>query len=188
MKVTDAVMEAGDAAHIVAELLEAGCQCGGSGLGAQVSDDEAPYGQPYARSRAVCEQYEARVTGGHKAPDIACDDFEIGVGDWKNAILEAVEEANRILRRCIEVRVYWLPREEALKLPGTVKLANRPPPDVPVLRIVEIPGVEYGLTEARTLGTHAGCPGIEIVKLESKGRRRKRVLQTHRGWGTGNTS
>jgi len=56
--------------------------------------------------------------------------------------VKVVEKANEVVKRDIEVKIYWLPREEALKIPGVVKLAERMPPDVKELRIVEIPGVD----------------------------------------------
>lgn len=42
-------------------------------------------------------RYGALVTGGHITPEGARDDFDLsGVDDWKRAVAEAVEEANRI--------------------------------------------------------------------------------------------
>nr|NAZ33442.1 alanyl-tRNA editing protein AlaX [Pyrobaculum sp.] len=91
---------------------------------------------------------------------------------------EAVAEANEIAKRGVEVKVYWLPREEALKIPGVVKLAEKMPPDVPQLRIVEIPGVDIQadggphVKNTREIGT------IKILKIENRGKGKKRLYYT----------
>ncbi|MCE4619497.1 MAG: alanyl-tRNA editing protein [Desulfurococcales archaeon] len=125
-------------------------------------------------------RYGALVTGGHIAPDIAKDDFDLSMisGDWKKVLLEAVEETNEIIGKCIEVKVYWLPREEALKIPGLVKLADKLPPSVDRLRIVEIPGVDIQADGGPHVRNTCEIGGIRVVKLESKGRRRRRIYYT----------
>ncbi len=122
------------------------------------------------------KKYGALVTGGHIEPDIAKDDFDLSmVDDWKNALRDAVKETNRILAECHPVKVYWLPREEALKIPGLVKLAGKLPPEANKLRIVEIPGVDIQADGGPHVKNTCEVPGIEIVKLESKGRKRRRI-------------
>ena len=122
------------------------------------------------------ERYGARVTGGHIAPDMARDDFDLSmVEDWKAAVTRAFQEALEIAGKCIEVRVYWLPREEAMKIEGLVKLAGRLPPDVERLRIVEIPGVDVQADGGPHVRNTCEIGRVELVRLESKGRRRRRV-------------
>ena len=121
-------------------------------------------------------RYGARVTGGHIAPDMARDDFDLSmVEDWKAAVTQAFREALEVAGRCIEVRVYWLPREEALRIEGLVKLAGRLPPDVERLRIVEIPGVDVQADGGPHVRDTCEIGRVELVRLESKGRRRRRV-------------
>ncbi len=128
------------------------------------------------------DRYGARVTGGHISPDLARDDFDLSmVDDWKAALQWAVEETNRILARCLEVRVYWLPREEALRIPGLVKLADKLPPEVDRLRIVEIPGVDVQADGGPHVRNTCEVGGIRLVRLESKGRRRRRIYYTLAG-------
>ncbi len=125
------------------------------------------------------KKYNAKVTGGHITPEMARDDFDLSnVEDWKRALEEAVEEANSIALKCIEVKVYWLSREEALKIPGIVKLAERAPPNVEVVRVVEIPGIDIQLDGAPHVKNTCEIGRIKILKIESKGRRRKRLYYT----------
>lgn len=121
-------------------------------------------------------RYGALATGGMVGPDGARDDFDLSmVKDWRSALREAVEEANEVIARCLEVKVYWLPREEALKIPGVVKLAERLPPEVGKLRIVEIPGVDIQADGGPHVRNTCEIGRIEIIKLENRGRRKKRI-------------
>ncbi|MEB3862078.1 MAG: alanyl-tRNA editing protein [Desulfurococcales archaeon] len=124
------------------------------------------------------ERHGAMVTGGHITWEYARDDFSIESSEWKRIIEDAVEETNRIIARCLEVRVYWLPREEALKIPGLVKLADKMPPEVERVRIVEIPGVDIQADGGPHVKNTCEIGGIRILKFESKGRRRRRVYYT----------
>jgi misacylated tRNA(Ala) deacylase len=178
LEVVDTVLDNGDVAHVVEGDLsnvKPGMKVRG------IIDWERRYRMmqlhtaSHILAAVLYNKYGARVTGGHISPDMARDDFEIQVEDWKKAIMEAIDETNSIIKKCIEVKVYWLPREEALRIPGIVKLADKLPPDVEKLRIVEIPGVDIQADGGPHVKNTCEIPGIEVVKLESRGRRRKRV-------------
>ena len=175
--VVDVVVEGGDVAHVVEDssLFSAGCRVHG------VID----WGRRYAMMRmhtaghvlsaVLYRRFGARVTGCFVSADRSRFDFEVGVEDWRGAVRSAVEEANDILSRCIEVRVYWLPREDALRIPGVVKLADRLPPSVDRLRIVEIPGVDVQADGGPHVRNTCEVGSIVLLRLESRGRRRKRL-------------
>jgi len=178
--VTDVVIENGDVAHVVkrVEGFRPGIRVHG------VIDWDRRYRMmklhtaSHILAAVLYNKYGARVTGGHIDPEKARDDFEINVEDWKNAISEAIEEANTIIGRCLEVRIYWLPREEALRIPGIVKLADKLPPSIEKLRIVEIPGVDVQADGGPHVRNTCEIGAIRLLKLESRGRRRKRVYYT----------
>lgn len=177
LRVVDTVLFEGDVAHVVDDI--DGVQEGMMLHGVIDWDRRYRMMQLHTASHILAavlyNRYGARVTGGHIAPDKARDDFEISVDDWKAAVREAVEETNNIIKKCIEVRVYWLPREEALRIPGIVKLADRLPPNVEKLRIVEIPGVDIQADGGPHVRNTCEIPGIVLVKMESRGKRRKRI-------------
>jgi len=180
LQVIDTVLAGGDVAHVVdsVEAVEPGIEVRG------VIDWDRRYRMmklhtaSHILASVLYGRYGARVTGGHIGPDRARDDFEISVDDWKGAVSEAVEETNRIIEKCIDVKVYWLPREEALRIPGIVKLADRLPPEVDRLRIVEIPGVDIQADGGPHVSNTCEIGGIKLLKLESRGKRRKRVYYT----------
>lgn len=88
---------------------------------------------------------------------------------------ELVASANARLASGAAVKTFELPREEALAIPGAVKLAAALPPDIPVLRMVEIVGIDLQADG----GTHVKNTGevgkIELLKLDNKGSRNKRL-------------
>ncbi len=177
LRVTDVTEEDGDIAHIVekvGESLQPGTRVHG------VIDWDRRYRMMrlhtalHIIAAVLYEKHGALVTGSHVSPTGARVDFSIETRDWKNALLDAVREANQIASRCIEVRVYWLPREEAMKIPGIVKLAERMPPGEK-LRIVEIPGVDIQADEGPHVRNTCEIGEIRAERLESRGRRRKRL-------------
>jgi len=181
IRVVDCVEEDGDVAHIVENggVFKPGLKVHG------VIDWERRYRMmrlhtaSHVIAAVLYKRYGALVTGGHITPEMARDDFDLSmVVDWKAAIREAVEEANRIIAKCLEVKIYWLPREEALKIPGVVKLAERLPPSVERLRIVEIPGVDIQADGSPHVKNTCEIGRIKLLKLESRGRRRRRAYYT----------
>ena len=126
-------------------------------------------------------RYGALVTGGHITSDYARDDFSIEDPSWKRIIEDAVSETNEVIRRCIGVKIYWISREEALRIEGLVKLAEKAPPAMDRIRIVEIPGVDIQADGGPHVGNTCEIGGIKIVKMESKGRKRRRVYYTLSG-------
>ncbi len=105
--------------------------------------------------------------------------FDFSMEDFDRAGFEnVVAKANEALRSGAALKVYSLPREEAMRIPGVVKLANALPPSITVLRIVEIPGIDIqadGGTHVRSL---AEVGSISIIKLENKGKENRRIYFT----------
>jgi misacylated tRNA(Ala) deacylase len=183
VEVVQAVEESGDVAHVVADAspFAPGLRVRG------VIDWERRYRMmrlhtaSHVLAAVLYRRYGALVTGGHIQPDSARDDFDLsGVEDWKTALMEAVSESNEILKRCLEVKVYWLSREEAMKIPGIVKLAGRLPPEVSQIRVVEIPGVDIQADGGPHVRNTCEVGEIAVERLESKGAKRKRIVYTVR--------
>ncbi len=131
-------------------------------------------------SAVLYKRYNALITGGDITPEYARDDFSIegDMSQVRRAFEEAVAEVNELAARGIEVKVYWLPREEALKIPGITKLAEKAPPDLPVLRIVEIPGVDIQADGGPHVRNTAEIGQVKILKVENRGRNKKRIYYT----------
>jgi len=130
-------------------------------------------------SALMYEKYKALITGGNISYEYAYDDYSLDIMD-KNIFYDVVEEANKIVKRGIEVKIYWLPREEALKIPGIVKLAHKMPPDLKYLRIVEIPGIDIQADGGPHVKNTKEIGEIIVLKIVNKGKRRKRLYYTVR--------
>ncbi len=128
-------------------------------------------------SAIMYRDYGALVTGGNVSPDKAYDDFSLEVMD-KAVFENAVAKANEVVKRSLPVKVYWLPREEALKIPGVVKLASKMPPEVKELRIVEIPGIDIQADGGPHVRNTYEIGRIVLIKAVNKGRKRKRLYYT----------
>jgi len=121
--------------------------------------------------------YGALITGGSIYPDYAYDDYSLEVFD-RRIFEDVIEKANNVVRQGIEVKIYWLKRDEALKIPGIVKLASRLPPDVEELRIVEIPGVDIQADGGPHVRNTSEIGMIKMIRAENKGKKRKRLYYT----------
>ncbi len=131
-------------------------------------------------SAVMYNRYNALITGGVITHEYAHDDFNIE-GDMttvRRVFEEAVAEVNEIAKRGVEVKVYWLPREEALKIPGVVKLAERTPPNLPQLRIVEITGIDIQADGGPHVRNTSEIGNVKVLKVENRGRGKKRLYYT----------
>jgi Ser-tRNA(Ala) deacylase AlaX len=122
----------------------------------------------------LCGETGALVTGNDVGPERTRFDFNLEEYD-RETFLTFIGRANELFQRDIPVKAYELPREEAMEIPGVVKLAAALPPDVEKLRIVEIEGVDKqadGGCHVRNLNE---IGEIEFLKAENKGKNNRRV-------------
>ena len=128
----------------------------------------------------VFRDFGALVTGGNMEPLTARMDFDLAEvpPDFKDRVAEAVNAEIRTDRR---ITVANLPREEAFAIPDIIRTAtNLLPPDIEVVRIVDIAGLDTQADGGTHVASTAMIGRMEVVKMESKGRgfRRLRVRIT----------
>jgi misacylated tRNA(Ala) deacylase len=127
-------------------------------------------------SGVIWRNFGAKVTGGQMRSDRARMDFSFPE-EWTTGVVGEIERlTNEALAEERPVKVYELPREEALENPDLIRTqVNLVPERVRMIRIVEIEGID---TQADG-GTHVANTGevgeIEITGHKSKGRQNKRV-------------
>jgi misacylated tRNA(Ala) deacylase len=121
--------------------------------------------------------YDARITGGQVDPDQAKMDFNLPRTD-REVFEDAVAKANLEVQKRTQLKIYFLKRDEALKIPGVVKLAERMPPDVKDLRIVEIPGIDLQADGGPHVNNTGEIGEISLVKIENKGKTQRRLYFT----------
>ncbi|MEM2003594.1 MAG: alanyl-tRNA editing protein [Nitrososphaerota archaeon] len=122
----------------------------------------------------VISKTNALVTGNNVTPEIARVDF--GLANFDRKIFEeCVSEANEEIKKGREVRISYMEREKVLSSPGLVKLAERLPPNIPVLRVVEIVGLDIQADGGPHVRNTCEIGEIVLVKLENKGKTNKRA-------------
>ena len=121
--------------------------------------------------------YEALISGGQVDVEQAKLDFNLLRTD-REVFEDAVAKANGEVREETELKMYFLDRTEALKVPGIVKLAERMPPNVKELRIVEIPGIDLQADGGPHVNNTREVGEIILVKVENKGKTQRRVYFT----------
>ncbi len=115
------------------------------------------------------------ITGNQIGLDQTRVDFNCETGAEKEALEAGVAAANDQLKQSVLLKVYSMPREEALQMPGMVKLANVLPPSVTELRIVEIPGIDTQADGGCHVRNVNEIGQIKLEKIENKGSKNKRV-------------
>ncbi|MCS7365611.1 MAG: alanyl-tRNA editing protein AlaXM [archaeon GB-1867-035] len=121
--------------------------------------------------------YNALITGGHVDVEKAKEDFNLEKPD-RRIFEDAVRKANEAVKNKLPVKIYFLTREEAMKIPGIVKLAERMPPEVKKLRIVEIEGVDIQADGGPHVKNTEEIGEIKLLKIENKGRTKRRIYFT----------
>lgn len=125
-------------------------------------------------SSIMYKDYGALITGGHIDENYAKDDFNLEKFD-KKIFEETIRKANEIVKKEIDVKIYFLKREEALKIPGIIKLAEKMPPEIEELRIVEIPGIDIQADGGPHVKNTKEIGEIILLKIENKGKNKKRI-------------
>jgi misacylated tRNA(Ala) deacylase len=125
----------------------------------------------------LCTGAGVLVTGNQLEEDKIRFDFSLEKFD-RGTLEEYIEKANELFKKDIPVKWYELPRDEALKIPGLIKMAEAFPPNIPSLRVVEIVGVDKqadGGTHVRNLKE---VGQIKLLKTENKGKSNRRIYFT----------
>jgi len=118
--------------------------------------------------------YSALITGGQVDVEHAKLDFNLPKTD-REIFEAAVSKANIEAGKGVELKVYFLAREEALKVPGVVKLAEKMPPEEKELRIVEIPRIDLQADGGPHVKNTNEIGEICLLKIENKGKNQRRV-------------
>ena len=125
-------------------------------------------------SALLFERANCRITGNQIETERSRMDFDMGEFD-RTRIEAYVEEANNLIAKDAPVKTYFLGREEALKIPGLVKLAEAAPPAETRLRIVEIEGIDRQADGGLHVARLSEIGHIQLLKLENKGKTNRRL-------------
>jgi len=116
----------------------------------------------------------ALISGNQLGIDKTRIDFSLEDYD-RDKMVEYLKEANEIIKKNMEVKSYYLPREEAMKIPSVVKLAGALPPAIDTLRIVEIGDFDTQADGGTHVKNTSEIGDLEFLKAENKGKNNRRV-------------
>ena len=125
-------------------------------------------------SAVVHGETGALITGNQISPDESRVDFNLEDFD-RGKMNYYIDRVNEAAGRRLEVKSFFMKREEALANPGFVKLANAMPPSLAELRIVQIGDVDtqadggVHVKNTSEIGTAVG------VRTENKGKSNRRM-------------
>jgi misacylated tRNA(Ala) deacylase len=127
-------------------------------------------------SGVIWNNFEAKVTGGQMRADRARMDFSFP-GEWTVGVVGEIERlTNEALSEERPVKVYELPREEALENPDLIRTqVNLVPERVKMIRIVEIEGLDTQADGGTHVANTREVGRMEITDHKSKGRQNKRI-------------
>jgi misacylated tRNA(Ala) deacylase len=127
-------------------------------------------------SGVIWKAFDAKVTGGQMRADRARMDFSFP-GEWTAEVVGEIERlTNEALAENRPVKVYGLPREEALGNPDLIRTQiNLVPERVETVRIVEIEGLDTQADGGTHVANTREVGEIEITAHKSKGRHNKRI-------------
>ncbi len=127
-------------------------------------------------SGVIWRNFGAKVTGGQMRTDRARMDFSFP-GEWTVEVVGEIERlTNGALAEERPVKVYELPREEALKNPDLIRTqVNLVPERVKRIRIVEIEGLDTQADGGTHVANTREVGTLQITDHKSKGRQNKRI-------------
>ena len=128
-------------------------------------------------SAVVHRETGALITGNQISPDESRVDFNLADFD-RGKIQSFVDGVNQAIARELDVRTFFMNREEALATPGFVKLANAMPPNLSELRIVQIGDVDTQADGGVHVANTREIGRVAAVKTENKGKDNRRLYFT----------
>lgn len=128
----------------------------------------------------IFRDYGAQVTGGQMYPDRARMDFSME--SFTPDVARAIEaRVNTAIQEDHPIRVYRLPRDEAMRIPDLIRTkVNLLPPEIAELRIVEIVGVDLQADGGTHVRSTREVGAVKVGKTENKGKQNKRMEITIR--------
>jgi misacylated tRNA(Ala) deacylase len=128
-------------------------------------------------SAVVNGETGALITGNQISPDESRVDFNLEDFN-KDKMTHYVDRVNEAVERGLEVKTFFMKREDVLANPGFVKLANAMPPSLDVLRIVQIGDVDTQADGGVHVGNTKEIGKVTGTRTENKGKSNRRMYFT----------
>ena len=127
-------------------------------------------------SAILYKHEQVLITGNQLGIDKSRIDFNLEKLD-REKIKQYIDEANQLIEKGADVKIYFLPREEALKIPTISRLAKGLL-DLKEFRIVEIEGIDIQADGGTHVRNIKEIGNIELLKIDNKGKNNRRLYFT----------
>ena len=131
----------------------------------------------HVMSSIVNSETGALITGNQIDWTVSRIDFNLDNFN-KDKMSSYVEKVNEAVARGLEVKTFFMKREEALASPGFVKLANAMPPTLAELRIVQIGDVDTQADGGVHVRNTSEIGKVVGQRTENKGKSNRRLYFT----------
>jgi len=128
-------------------------------------------------SSVVNTETGALITGNQISPDESRVDFDLESFD-RSMMAYYIDKVNQAVARELEVKTFFMKREEALATPGFVKLANAMPPSLDMLRIVQIGDVDTQADGGVHVRNTREIGKVQGLRADNKGKSNRRLYFT----------
>lgn len=125
-------------------------------------------------SEVIFKDLNALVTGGQLDLEKCRMDFDIENYDLEKIKL-CVEKANEVISRNLPIKVEFMSREEASKIPQFTKLAKGLSPELKEVRIVNIGDFDIQADGGTHVKNTSEIKGIEFIKCDNRGKNNRRI-------------
>jgi misacylated tRNA(Ala) deacylase len=125
-------------------------------------------------SEVIHKETGALITGNQLNIEKSRIDFNLENFNREELQNYAVQ-ANEIINKDLPIKIYTMPREEAMKLPSITKLANVLPPAVKELRIVEIETFDIQADGGTHVKSTKEVGEIDVIGADNKGKNNRRI-------------
>ena len=133
-------------------------------------------------SGVIYKETGAEVTGNQIGEFQTRIDFSLENFD-REKMKDYEAQANKILRSNLPVKIKFLAKEEAAKIPNVTKLAMGLPDTIKEIRIISVEGFEQEACGGTHLANTEEAGQIEITETENKGKANRRLYFKLRGEG-----
>ncbi len=125
-------------------------------------------------STLIHEETGALISGNQLGTEKNRIDFSLDDYD-ASKMANYIKRSDEILKKGLDVTVKYMPRNEAMKIPSIIKLANALPPSIEILRIVSIGDFDTQADGGTHVKNTSEIGTLEFLKAENKGKNNRRV-------------
>lgn len=125
-------------------------------------------------AETIFKETGALITGNNIDVDKCRIDFDLENNDIE-LMKKSVEDANKVIQMHLPIKVEFMPREQAEKIPQLSKLAKGLPPSLTEIRVVSIGDYDIQGDGGTHVHNTKEIGKIEFIKIDNRGKNNRRI-------------